>query len=250
MTDLYVREWGSDGDRVVLVHGSMSNGSTTWSEQRPLAEEGFRLLVPDRRGYGRSPETDGEDFEADAADVADLVGDAAHLVGHSYGGLAAILAAARRPQAVLSLAVAEPPTYSLAPDDEDVAALVDRHRKLWSEADRLDDRSFMLRFIRSMGADPDRLSQQLLDVWTRRAGPMRRGRPSWKAEIPVEAVAAGDFPVLVASGGHHPAFERVCDALAEAVGACRVTIEGMGHEVQRTGDPFNRALLDLWRSRA
>lgn len=252
MSDLYVRTWGNDGPRVVLVHGSMSNGSTTWSEQRPLAARGHRLLVPDRRGYGRSPNTAGEDFKVDADDLVDLLGDVAnggaHLVGHSYGGLAVLLAAARTPEVVASVAVAEPPTYRLALDDPDVADLVDRHRQLWDAADELSDREFMLRFVRSMGGDPEALSPQLLDVWERRAAPMRRGRPSWEAEIPVEALADADAPILVASGDHHPAFEAVCDRLADGVGACRVAIAGMGHEVQRTGEPFNEALLTLWRS--
>ena len=53
--------WGS-GVPVVLVHGSLATGADEWQAQRPLAEEGFRLLVPDRRGYGRSPAGRGEDF--------------------------------------------------------------------------------------------------------------------------------------------------------------------------------------------
>ena len=65
-----------------------------WQAQRSLAEEGFRLLVPDRRGYGRSPAAEREDFLRDADDIADLMGDGAHLVGHSYGGLGVLLAAA------------------------------------------------------------------------------------------------------------------------------------------------------------
>jgi pimeloyl-ACP methyl ester carboxylesterase len=50
---LYVEEWG-EGDRVVLVHGSLATGAEEWDAQRPLAEEGFRLVVIDRRGYGTS----------------------------------------------------------------------------------------------------------------------------------------------------------------------------------------------------
>ena len=53
---------------------------------RPLADEGFQLLVFDRRGYGQSPAAKGEDFLRDADDIVTLMGDGAHLVGHSYGG--------------------------------------------------------------------------------------------------------------------------------------------------------------------
>ena len=64
-TDLYVEVWG-DGTPVVLVHGSLATGADEWSAQRPLADDGFKLIVPDRRGYGRSPAADGEDFLVDA----------------------------------------------------------------------------------------------------------------------------------------------------------------------------------------
>jgi pimeloyl-ACP methyl ester carboxylesterase len=50
-TDLHVERWG-DGEPVVLVHGSLATGTQEWDAQRPLIEEGFPLVVFDRRGYG------------------------------------------------------------------------------------------------------------------------------------------------------------------------------------------------------
>jgi hypothetical protein len=88
---LYVESWG-DGAPVVLVHGSLAIGAEEWEAQRALADEGFRLLVPDRRGHGQSPAAEGEDFLRDAEDIAKLMGDGAHLVGHSYGGLGGLFA--------------------------------------------------------------------------------------------------------------------------------------------------------------
>ena len=85
-SELHVESWGA-GTPVVLVHGSLATGSEEWEAQCPLADEGFRLLVPDRRGYGASPAATGEDFLRDADDIVELMGDGAHLVGHSYGGL-------------------------------------------------------------------------------------------------------------------------------------------------------------------
>ena len=98
MSDLFVDSWGTDTP-VVLVHGSLATGADEWVAQRPIADEGFRLLVLDRRGYGRSPEVGGEDFLRDAEDIAKVMGDGAHLVGHSYGGLGVLFAAARGPEA-------------------------------------------------------------------------------------------------------------------------------------------------------
>ena len=54
MSDLFIDSWGT-GTPVVLVHGSLATGVEEWQAQRPLADEGFRLLVLDRRGYGQSP---------------------------------------------------------------------------------------------------------------------------------------------------------------------------------------------------
>ena len=44
------------------------------------------------------------------------------------------------------------------------------------------------------------------------------------------------------SGDHSPAFEAVCDALGDAIGAERAVIPGRGHTIPSTGDPYNRAL--------
>jgi pimeloyl-ACP methyl ester carboxylesterase len=92
---------------VLLVHGTMTWGTACFEAQRPLAKN-YRLLVMDRRGFGESPDIDRSDYEVDATDVVELLGDGAHLVGHSYGGVVAMLAAGLRPQAVRSLALIEP----------------------------------------------------------------------------------------------------------------------------------------------
>ena len=113
---LHVEEWGS-GTPVVLVHGSLATGAEEWEAQRPLATEGFRLIVPDRRGYGASPAATGEDYLADADDIVELMGDGAHLVGHSYGGLGVLFAAARRPEATKSLTLLEAPARVAADPD-------------------------------------------------------------------------------------------------------------------------------------
>lgn len=51
---------------------------------------------PRRPGHGRSPDAS-QDFETEAPLIADqLLGEPMHLVGHSYGALGAMLAAAER----------------------------------------------------------------------------------------------------------------------------------------------------------
>ena len=98
----------------------MATGAEEWEAQRPLADEGFRLVAPDRRGYGKSPAAEGEDFLRDSEDIAELMGDGAHLVGHSYGGLGVMFAAALRPEALL-----EPAAFALGQANPAARSLVD-----------------------------------------------------------------------------------------------------------------------------
>jgi pimeloyl-ACP methyl ester carboxylesterase len=99
----------------------MTWGAACLEGQKSLAG-GYRLLVVDRRGYGSSPDIDRSDYDVDASDVIELLGEGAHLVGHSYGGVVAMFAAGRRPEAARSLALTEPAAFRIAVEDPKVAA--------------------------------------------------------------------------------------------------------------------------------
>jgi pimeloyl-ACP methyl ester carboxylesterase len=245
MTGLFMETWGS-GEPVLLVHGSLATGGEEWAAQLPLADEGFRLLVPDRRGYGRSPAAGGEDFLADADDIAEMMGDGAHLVGHSYGGLGAIFAAARRPDATRSLALLEPAALALGQRDPAAKSLLSAVRRVWEQD--LPDDEWVVGFLKAVGSNPDEFPPEFLAAAVPLVPVFRRGRPMWHPDLPLPELAAARFPKLVVSGGHSAGFEAVCDELAERIGASRAVVEGAGHEVQFTGKPINDALSALWRS--
>ena len=244
MSDLFVDVWGA-GTPVVLVHGSLATGVDEWQEQRPLAEEGFRLLVLDRRGYGRSPVADGEDFLRDADDIADVMSDGAHLVGHSYGGLGVLFAAARRPDATFSVTLLEPGAFALGQHHPAARSLLEDVRRLWDHD--LPDEDWVIRFLKAVGSDPDALSPELIAAAVSLVPVLRRGRPPWQGQLPLAELAAADFPKLVVSGGHSAGFDAICDDLAERIGASRSVVAGAGHEIQFAGRPLNEALLALWR---
>lgn len=246
MSELFVHEWGT-GTPVVLVHGSLATGDEEWTAQQPLADEGFRLLGVDRRGYGKSPTVDGEDYLRDGDDLAELLdelGEPAHLVGHSYGGLGATVAAGRRPESTRSLALLEPPAFTLA-DDAAARTMVEGVRDLWDED--LPDEDWVRRFLEAVGTDLGSLPPGILEELTPLVPLVRRSRPPWQRELPVAEVASAPFPTLVVSGGHHAGWEAICDALAARTGASRTEVAGAGHEIQFTGAPINQALRDLWR---
>jgi len=225
-----------DGPRIVLVHGSVAFGLEAWAAQRPLAER-FTLVVVTRSGYPPNPPLERIDFEDQADELAGVLERCDHLVGHSYGGVVSLLAAARRPEALASLAVIEPPAFGVAPEDPAVQRFVDAFRGGYPH----DPAGYLQFFLPLVGATmrvPERLPPTL-EAGARAAVAERF--PS-EAEIPFEAVRRGPFPKLVVSGGHHAAFDAVCDVLERELDADRAVVPGGGHSVPRTGDPFNRVL--------
>jgi pimeloyl-ACP methyl ester carboxylesterase len=71
-------------------------------------------------------------------------------------------------------------------------------------------------------------------------------RAPWDADIPLERLAEAGFPVLVCSGGYHPAYEAVCDVLERGLDAERVVLPGAGHGVQFARG-FNEAFVSFLR---
>lgn len=218
-------------ERLVLVHGSVLGARGTWGAQRPLADR-FELIAVERPGFPPGPPVERVDFESDAVLVAELLEPGDHLVGHSYGGVISLLAAASRPDALRSLTVIEPPATKVAADVPAVAAFAASGESLYASAATDDPETFLRRFLAAVGSSfdpPTPLTPELEQG--ARALMVERG--PWEAEIPVQVLAGAPFPKLVVSGEHHPAFEAVCDALEEGLGAERVVLPGYGHTVQR-----------------
>jgi len=100
----WVEERGSGSETVLLLHGGLSNGDDLLdSIGGPLAAR-HRLIAFDRRGHGRTADTDEpfhyESMTDEAEAVLERVGGPAHLVGWSDGGIIALLLAKRRPDLV------------------------------------------------------------------------------------------------------------------------------------------------------
>jgi pimeloyl-ACP methyl ester carboxylesterase len=236
---VHVETVGS-GPRVVLVHGSVGGGWSTWWGQRTLAER-FTLVVPDRPGTPPNPPLEHVDFEQQAPLVADLLEEGAHLVGHSYGGVISLYAAALRPHAVWSLTLIEPPAFGVALNDPAVAALVEELHVLWSEADSLEPAVFLSEFSsRIIGRRIPPTMELPPDVEQGVRTLMVERLPS-EADPPLEELARAPFPKLVVSGGHSEAFDAVCAVLAERLGAERVELRGAAHNAQQTPG-FNETL--------
>jgi len=229
--------------RVVLIHGSVGNAET-WAPVLPALEERFEVVAPNRGGYPPNPPLDRIDFETQARELALLLEDGAHLVGHSYGAVISLLIAARHPQRVRSLAVSEPPAFGLARGNPAVDDLLERIEEHFQCGPR-EPRAFAEGFLALVGSQvrlPERLPPQL----EQGIRATMAERPPWEAEISLDELAATPFPKLVVSGAHHPAFDAVCDVLETRLGAERAVLPGAGHSLARApGYPERlRAFLD------
>lgn len=229
-----------EGPPILFVHGSVVGASITWRKQRELAER-WELILPNRPGFGESPPLERNDFALEAPMFAKLLGEGAHLVGHSYGSVIALLAAADRPEAVRSLTVSEPGLLRLAEGRAEVEEMIAGGERLYGDPESIPPEEFLRMFRSGVGSShvtPDELPEWLahgVDL-------LKRERPPWEAEIPLDRLAAAGFPVLVISGDHSPVFEAVCDALAQSLSAERALISGRGHTIPSTGAPYNERL--------
>lgn len=115
--ELYTIEAGPpDGPLVLLLHG-FPEFSYGWRHQiGPLTAAGFRVVVPDQRGYGRSSKPEGvaayrlSTLGGDIVALAHACGhDRFHLVGHDWGGIVAWWVAAKHPDRVQRLAIINAP---------------------------------------------------------------------------------------------------------------------------------------------
>ena len=224
--------------RLLFVHGSVVNGELTWSAQQPLAER-FEVVAPNRRGFPPGPDVERVDFEDEAVWLEQFVEPGTHLVGHSYGGVVSLYAAALYAGQLRSLTVIEPPAFGLARGRPGVDEFVARAEALWEGGPR-DPGAFLRSFLAAVGSalPPGDFSPALLQG----ARTLMVERYPWLADPPLDEVAAAPFPKLVVSGANSPAFDAVCDVLEARLDATRAVLPGKGHSVQLLGEPFNELL--------
>jgi len=91
-TDIFYKDWGSKSAQAIVFHHGWPLSSDDWDNQLMFfLGQGYRVIAHDRRGHGRSTQTDtGNDMDTYAEDVKALaraldLRNAIH-VGHSTGG--------------------------------------------------------------------------------------------------------------------------------------------------------------------
>jgi non-heme chloroperoxidase len=91
-TDIFYKDWGPKTAQPIVFHHGWPLSADDWDNQLMFfLGDGYRVIAHDRRGHGRSTQTDaGNDMDTYAEDVTALVreldlNNAVH-VGHSTGG--------------------------------------------------------------------------------------------------------------------------------------------------------------------
>ena len=122
---LFYKDWGPrDGSPIVLMHGWPLTADTFDDLAVALAEDGYRSIVPDRRGFGRSDQAwDGYDYDTFASDVEAVLEDAEingpfAIAGFSMGGgEVAKLVARHKERITKAILIGSVVPYMLQTDD-------------------------------------------------------------------------------------------------------------------------------------
>ena len=242
-----VTRWGTTGPRVLIIHGGVQGGAgggpATFAKQEAWGQDGWRVELVDRPGFGQSPTRGVDDMERDAVWIADMLGDGANLIGHSWGGMEALLAAARRPEAVRSLVLIEPALTGVLSADPELrnnpavqAGGAERRRILLESKTPAD---YARGFINMLGsaaggnAAAARFEADA-DLATRSGCALLQGRVASDAaaQNAIDTVAKAHIPVLIVTGGYSPAFEAAGDVLARLTGGRHLVVRSPNHFVQ------------------
>jgi pimeloyl-ACP methyl ester carboxylesterase len=226
---------------VVFVHGAGRAGDKAWPAQRHLGSE-FRLEFIERVGYRAKEDSLPTDFSGDVARVLAALGDGGHIVAHSYGAIAAIMAAQERPDAVTSLVLFEPASMSLARGGPLVEAHVAALSPVLEQAAESTDLEFEAAFMMALRAPAT--TERVTKEARLRARRLRLQTAPWHA--PLNWAGLSLPPTLVVTGGWSALYDEVAQVFA-AHGAQRATLAGAGHRPQDAAGA-NEFMVDFWNS--
>ena len=220
-----------DGPPLILLHG-WAMDRRVWRPQVESLARHFRLIVPDRRGFGRSTAPPDISLEADDLTVIRraLGLDRVALLAMSQAGRVALQFALAHPEAVWALALQGVPLDGFHPDEKPPDAVpLDSYRALARSGNLGKLKALwrahpLMRMPGGGAADVD----ELIDAY--------EGRDlASSGTAPLHSIAErlGDIwaPALVVTGEHDTRWRRlVGDAIAYGVGnGSRAVVRGAGH---------------------
>lgn len=232
--DMYFEDRGS-GEPLLLLHGGMGIGSD-WRYVFPSDPDGFRVIVPDLRGHGRSTNPDaGWTVRQCARDVLALI-DSLGLarvtaIGMSLGAKTLLHVATMRPDALSAMVIVSgtprfeaplrqaaaaytPDSYERLPDSEKAAL---RARHVHGDAQIL----ALYDMTRSFATSVDDMAFTAADLATITAKTLvvhGDRDPFYPVELAVELYRGIPRSALwvVPNGGHGPIFGLLASTFAAA----------------------------------
>jgi pimeloyl-ACP methyl ester carboxylesterase len=258
---IHFTEWGNSGPKILLIHGGVQGGigggPVNYINQRELADKGYQLRVADRPGFGESPSRGWDSQTADAIWIAEELGEAAHLVGHSFGGAEALLAAAIRPEKIKSLILIEPAIQLILTTDMESLAKPEIREALQVVTAPImaanTPGEFAKEFVKRMGTGVGgglNASQAALEAHPENAEALGSSLLNAVLATPQELRNAADIikakglPVYVVSGGYSASQDFTCEALARLTGGKHVIIASPSHFIQQDSPKLFNGFLE------
>jgi pimeloyl-ACP methyl ester carboxylesterase len=129
---LYCRKSGSGNREIIIVHG-LYGASDNWMSIASALSDKYRVLVPDQRNHGRSPQSEEHNYDLLANDLYELIKTETKgkviLIGHSMGGKTVMRLALKHPEVIEHLVVVD-----IAPKDYNTftnyAEVTNNHQKI------------------------------------------------------------------------------------------------------------------------
>ncbi|OFE14757.1 hypothetical protein BA895_08720 [Humibacillus sp. DSM 29435] len=202
---------------VVFVAGNGRAGASAWPGQAHLAAERECLFL-ERLTVGDNP-------EAVVAALDARLDSPVHLVGHSYGAIAALLMASARRDRVASLTLVEPAALAVSSRSPRTATHIAALSPVFAVAGdaAVSAREFAARFAAANTTPVPDVSEEALE---RMAEHLRALRPPWG--VPVDATVVTGIPTLVLIGDDDSMYAEVAQVLA-GHGATVRAFPGAGH---------------------
>lgn len=240
--DTHVQTMGQGPRRGLLLHCSLGY-SGAYAALGAHLGGALTLTAFDQPGHGRSADWDGKsDLHDQVTAIASaLLTEPMDVIGHSFGGIAALRLAIEQPERVRSLTLIEPPMMAVAKaDDPASATVIEDGMAEFNAALDAGDRETAARVFTAQYGDGrpwDKLSAETRKAIADRIHLIRAGSRAVQQDVHgllrPEMMARATMPALVIdSGGSGPFMSAVQAGLARRLPNAtlvRVAQQGAGH---------------------
>jgi pimeloyl-ACP methyl ester carboxylesterase len=248
------------GSTILCIHGSLDD-LRTWSRQMAPLGAQHRVIAYSRRWHWPNAEADGQPAYRATEHVADLIAiieslgaGGVHLVGASYGGILAMLAAVQRPELVRSMVVGEAPLFTVLPvarREAQAAHAIFPARDAYDAGDPVAGLGGFLEKISGAGSFatfPEGARAVALANQYEFGLEVHSSEADYFGPLTVEDLRTVNTPALLVRGERSPKiFGDVLDVLAATLPrAKRLDVPGASHGMHRHNPAvYNAAVLDF-----